>query len=74
MNENTLAVKRTLRVEEAAAILGIGRNAAYSAAKRGELPTIKVGRRILVPAAALDRLLAEAGAGAAERTQPQPVE
>jgi excisionase family DNA binding protein len=49
---------RTLSITEAARILGIGRNLAYEAAARGEIPTVKIGRRIVVPAAALDRLLA----------------
>lgn len=39
------------------AILGLSRGTVYAAAKRGDLPTIKVGGRILVPRAALDRLL-----------------
>jgi excisionase family DNA binding protein len=37
--------------------LGIGRNQAYEAAHRGEIPSIRIGKRILVPVAALDRLL-----------------
>lgn len=48
---------RTYRVEEAARLLGIGRNQCYEALKRGELPSIRVGKRLLVPRAALDRLL-----------------
>jgi excisionase family DNA binding protein len=49
--------RRTLSVVEAAKLLGIGRNQAYEAAHRGEIPTIKIGKRLLVPAAALERLL-----------------
>lgn len=49
--------RATLTVPEAARLLGIGRDAAYRAAARGELPTLRVGRRILVPVAALDRML-----------------
>ena len=56
--------RATLSVEEAAKRLGIGRNQAYAAAKAGELPTIHIGRRILVPTAALDRLLQTKGADA----------
>lgn len=52
--------RQTLTVEEAAALLGIGRNTAYQAAANGELPVIRIGRRLLIPRAALDRLLAEA--------------
>lgn len=46
-----------MTVPEAARVLGIGRDAAYRAAARGDLPTLRVGRRILVPVAALERLL-----------------
>jgi excisionase family DNA binding protein len=47
----------TLTVEEAAEILGLSRAFAYEAVRRGEIPSIRIGRRILVPKAALDRLL-----------------
>lgn len=47
----------TISIEAAAKRLGIGRNQAYEAAHRGEIPIIKIGRRMLVPRAALDRLL-----------------
>jgi excisionase family DNA binding protein len=49
--------RRTYLVEEAGAILGIGRSAAYAAVARGEIPHIRIGRRILIPRRALDRLL-----------------
>jgi hypothetical protein len=41
----------------------LGKNASYAAAARGEIPTIKIGRRIRVPVVALERILAEAGSG-----------
>jgi excisionase family DNA binding protein len=47
----------TISVEEAGRRLGIGRNSAYEAARRREIPVIKIGKRLLVPIAALDRLL-----------------
>ena len=47
----------TLTVTEAGKLLGISRNSAYEAARRGEIPTIRVGRRILVPRSRLDELL-----------------
>ena len=50
----------TLTVEEAAATLGISRASAYEAVRRGEVPAIRIGRRILVPRIALDRLLGAA--------------
>jgi excisionase family DNA binding protein len=49
--------RQTLTVEEAARVLGIGRSAAYLAAQRGDLPVIRIGRRYVVPRAALERLL-----------------
>jgi excisionase family DNA binding protein len=57
MNENSLPERKTLTVEEAAEALGIGRTLAYEAVRRGEIPTIRIGRRLLVPRGALDQLL-----------------
>jgi hypothetical protein len=37
--------------------VGLGRSATYDAAERGDIPTIRLGRRILVPTPALRRLL-----------------
>jgi excisionase family DNA binding protein len=39
----------TLTVEQAAELLGVSRGLAYEAARRGQLPTIRLGRRLLVP-------------------------
>jgi excisionase family DNA binding protein len=50
-----------LSIEEAGQMLGISRNLAYQAAHSGDLPTIRIGRRLLVPKAALERMLSEAG-------------
>ena len=49
--------KLTLTVDETAKILGIGRQLAYNRVKTGEIPVIKIGRRLLVPRKALERLL-----------------
>lgn len=49
--------KATVTVPEAARKLGIGRNQAYEGVKSGQIPSIKIGKRILIPRAALDRLL-----------------
>jgi excisionase family DNA binding protein len=48
----------TISVKDAAKRLGIGINQAYEGAKSGEIPSIRIGNRILVPKAALERLLA----------------
>jgi hypothetical protein len=53
---------KTLDVPEAGRIyFGLGRNASYDAAKRGEIPVIKIGGRLRVPVIALERMLDEAG-------------
>ena len=49
----------TLSVEETARLLGIGRNLCYDRVKTGEIPSLKIGRRLLVPKAALEKLLAK---------------
>lgn len=46
-----------MTVEQAARYLGIGRNAAYEAARSGELPALRIGRRVLVSRLALERTM-----------------
>jgi hypothetical protein len=44
----------TISVIDAGALFfGLGRNSSYEAAKRGDIPTIKIGGRIMVPVAPL---------------------
>jgi excisionase family DNA binding protein len=52
--------RKTLTVEEAGEVLGIGRGLAYERVNTGEIPSIRLGRRILVPLAALEAMLAKA--------------
>ena len=47
----------TISVEEAGELLGISRRSAYRAAARGQLPTLRIGRRLLVPTQRLLDLL-----------------
>jgi excisionase family DNA binding protein len=47
----------TLTVAEVAARLGLSRNGAYEAVWAGQIPSIRIGRRVLVPRAALERML-----------------
>lgn len=51
----------TLTVEEVASLLGLGRTAAYEAARRGDIPTRKLGRRVLVPVPAFQAWLGISG-------------
>ncbi len=46
----------TISLDDAGRRLGISRNSAYKAAGRGDIPTIRIGRRLLVPRAAFERL------------------
>ena len=51
----------TISVPEAGDMLGIGRNSAYEAAKRGDIPTIRIGRLLRVPWVAFQRMLGGTG-------------
>ncbi len=55
----------TLTVEEAAQLLGISRALGYELVGRGELPSIRLGRRIVVPREALEVMLDAASMGSA---------
>jgi excisionase family DNA binding protein len=53
----------TLTVEQAAKVLGIGRSTAYELVHTGEIPSLRLGRRIVVPAA---RVAMSLGVGSEE--------
>ena len=55
--ETTLVID----VVEAGRRLGIGRSAAYQAVRAGQIPSVRIGRLIKVPVAALQRMLDRAG-------------
>jgi len=58
--------KLVVTVDQAAKALGISRGLAYEMARQGRIPAIRLGRRLLVPRSALERMLAEADVGAGE--------
>jgi excisionase family DNA binding protein len=62
-----------ISVEDAAHLLGISRGLAYEAARRGELPVIRLGRRLLVPRARLLELVGTSDFGNGARTLPEEV-
>lgn len=68
MGKRVHAERLTLTVDEVAEQLGVGRNHAYAGVRSGEIPAIRVGKRWLVPKAALARLLEDA----AGRSSDQP--
>ncbi len=47
----------TLSVEEARLQLGLGRSLIYEAIRSKQIPSIRIGRRILIPRAALEKML-----------------
>ena len=54
-------------VKVAAEILGLSRNAAYEGIKQGDIPSLKIGRWIIVPVARLRIMLGEANEAEATR-------
>ena len=54
---SNLPDRLVLTVSEAAMALQIGRNQAYAAVQRNEIPSLKIGRRLLIPRMAVQRLL-----------------
>lgn len=50
---------KTLTVPEAGRLyFSLGRNASYEAARRGDIPTLRIGRLLRVPIAAMEARLA----------------
>lgn len=49
--------RRTFTVEQAGKVLGIGRGLAYELVRTGEIPSIRLGGRIVVPIDALEAML-----------------
>lgn len=56
-------IRQTMTVDAFARRVGIGRKLAYEAAARNELPVpvIRIGRRMVIPIAAVDQLLSSSG-------------
>ncbi len=48
-------------VPDAARLLGIGTTLAWDLVRAGGIPSVKLGRRVLVPRAALERLVGMSG-------------
>lgn len=65
---------KTLSVPQAGKIyFGIGKNASYEAAKKGEIIVLRIGGLLRVPVVAMERRLAEAGSKPSEPA-PLPVD
>jgi excisionase family DNA binding protein len=63
-----MSERLTYTIAEAARLLGVSRGTAYEAARRGQLPVVPIGRRLLVPKARLEDLLA----GSERRSSDSP--
>jgi excisionase family DNA binding protein len=50
--------KLCLSVAEVSKLLNLSRNATYQACMTGEIPAIRIGRRVLVPTIRLEAMLA----------------
>lgn len=61
--ETTTGERLVYTVPEAGALLGLNKNAAYAAAKRCDFPTIRIGKLIRVPKAALHAMIDGASKG-----------
>ena len=57
LNRTELRERVTVSVEEAGQVLGLSRGAAYNAARRGDIPTLKIGKRLIVSTAQLLAML-----------------
>ncbi len=55
------ARREVLTVKEVAELLDLSRNGVYLGAKRGEIPNVTVGRRVLFPRRAIEQWLAVRG-------------
>jgi excisionase family DNA binding protein len=62
-----------IAVEEAAHLLGISRSLAYELCARGELPTIRLGRRLVVPKRALVEMIEKVETNWWTRPDPRSV-
>jgi excisionase family DNA binding protein len=49
----------TLTVEQTAKLLGIGRSTAYELIRTGDIPSLRLGRRIVVPACQVQAMLGD---------------
>jgi len=57
--------KLLLKVEEAAVAMSLGRSKAYELVRRGLLPSVRLGRSVRIPVAALEAWINERAAVAA---------
>ena len=58
MEQKTAKIPKTISVPEAGKVYyDLSKNASYEAARRGDIPTIRVGRLLRVSVAAMERIV-----------------
>ncbi len=65
-----MATPLTMTVSEAAALIGLSESATYDAVGRGELPAVRIGRRILIKRIELLAMFPGSDLGEAPAGQP----
>ncbi|HEV2890302.1 MAG TPA: helix-turn-helix domain-containing protein [Frankiaceae bacterium] len=70
---NTDGLPDILTVEETARLLRVSRGLAFAAVRQGDIPSVRVGRRILIPKTQLLAWLADAGRSSAPSSGAQSV-
>ena len=55
-----MSARLTYTVPEVAELLGISRSSAYECVRRGEIPALTLGRRVVIAKTAIDALLGTA--------------
>lgn len=71
LDELRTTARTVIDVPNAAQLLGVSRTAAYEAARKGDIPSLRVGRRILIP---VERLKALLGVGPESTIQRRDVD
>lgn len=52
--------KLSYNADEVKSVLGLSLSGVYEAARKGDLPSVRIGRRLIFPKQGIDRLLSEA--------------
>ena len=63
MSARLAELPEVLSVDQVADYLGLARNSAYAAVARGEIRSVRIGRRLIVPRSAIEQLIAPPAQG-----------
>jgi excisionase family DNA binding protein len=58
-SSTSIPTSATMSVPEAGRLLGVSRETAYKAVHAGQIPALRIGKRLVVPREAFERLMAE---------------